>query len=127
MSRAQTFADALQRLESDRDLDAFLERFADGVRLVRPEPGNDEEGLEGARRFWQTYLDQFEEVSSDFSRVVEAAALGELEWVSTGKLRTGRPVSYAGVSLLEHDDDGKVVRFATYYDTAAFVAPQADG
>ena len=126
MSRAQTFADALQRLESDRDLDAFLERFADGVRLVRPEPGNEEQGLDGARRYWQTYLDQFEEISSDFGRVVDADRYGELEWVSKGKLRTGRPVSYAGVSLLEHDDDDKVVRFATYYDTAAFVGPQAD-
>ena len=126
MSRAQTFAEALQRLESDRDLDAFLERFADGARLVRPEPGSEEQGLEGARRFWQTYLDQFDEISSRFHRVVDAEALGELEWVSEGRLRTGRPVSYAGVSLLEHDGDGKVARFATYYDTAAFTAPQAD-
>jgi ketosteroid isomerase-like protein len=58
--------------------------------------------------------------------VVDAEALGELEWVSEGRLASGRPVSYAGVSLLEHDDDGKVVRFATYYDTAAFTSPTAD-
>ena len=29
MSRAQSFADALVRLEGDRDLDAFLAVFAD--------------------------------------------------------------------------------------------------
>lgn len=120
---AQQFADALQRLEQDRDLDAFLERFAADVQLVRPEPGGSEDGPEGARRFWQAYLDQFSSIVSSFDRVVDAGALGELEWVSEGTLGTGRPITYAGVSLLEHDGDGLVRRFATYYDTAAFTHP----
>ena len=49
--------------------------------------------------------------------------LGVLEWTSTGTLTTGREVSYAGVSLLEFSGD-LVQRFATYYDTAAFVSPE---
>ena len=120
MSRAQDFADALQRLEQDRDLDAFVTRFADDAALLRPEPGGQEQGHDGARRFWQAYLDQFKTIASTFGRVVDAERYGELEWVSEGRLRTGRDITYAGVSLLEHDDDGKVVRFATYYDTSAF-------
>ena len=123
MSRAQSFADALQRLEQDGDLDAFVDVFSDEVELVRPEPGGRESGREGARRFWQAYLDQFSEIRSSFSRVVDAERLGELEWTSEGTLGTGRPIAYAGVSLLEHDADGKVARFATYYDTAAFGQP----
>lgn len=123
MSRSQQFADALQRLEADRDLDAFLDVFADDVQLLRPEPGNEEEGREGARRFWQAYLDQFEQIGSTFGRIVDAEQLGELEWVGEGRLRTGRPITYAGVTLLEHDADGKVVRLATYYDTQAFASP----
>ena len=119
-SRAQDFADALQRLEQDRDLDAFVSRFADDPVLLRPEPGGQETGQDGARRFWQAYLDQFETIASTFGRVVDADRLGELEWVSEGRLRTGRDITYAGVSLLEHDDEGAVVRFATYYDTSAF-------
>jgi len=120
MSRAQDFADALQRLEQDRDLDAFLSRFAADVTLVRPEPGGEEHGPDGARRFWQAYLDQFETIGSSFGRLVDAEQYGELEWVSQGRLGTGRDISYAGVSLLEHDGEGAVVRFATYYDTSAF-------
>ena len=120
MSRAQDFADALQRLEQDRDLDAFVTRFADDAVLLRPEPGGQEQGQDGARRFWQAYLDQFDTIASTFGRVVDAERYGELEWVSEGRLRTGRDITYAGVSLLEHDDDGAVVRFATYYDTSAF-------
>ncbi len=119
----QRFAAALQRLESDRDLEPFLAQFADGVTLLRPEQGGQEQGTDGARRFWQAYLGQFEQIGSTFGRIVDAGPYAELEWVSEGALRTGRPITYAGVSLLEHDDDGKVVRFATYYDTAAFSTP----
>lgn len=121
MSSAQSFADALQELERSGNLDAFLDVFADDVQLVRPEPGSSQHGRDGARRFWQAYLDQFSQISSEFGRVVDADRLGELEWVSRGRLATGRDITYAGCSLLEHDDDGKVVRFATYYDTVPFV------
>lgn len=121
MSRAREFADALQRLEQDGHLDAFLSRFADDVVLLRPEPGGQESGPDGARRFWQTYLDQFDSIGSTFGRLVDADPYAELEWVSEGRLRIGRDITYAGVSLLEHDADGQVARFATYYDTVPFV------
>ncbi len=120
------FARALQRLESDHDLDAFLRAFAADVELQRPEQRQQtERGGEGARRFWGAYLQQFDEVRTDFTRVSAAGNLGVLEWVSEGRLGSGRPITYAGVSLLTFDDGGQVARFATYYDTAAFV--QATG
>ncbi len=125
MSAAQTFADALRQLERTRDLDAFVQVFSDDVRLVRPEGRGDEQGQEGARRFWQAYLDTFDDIASTFSRVEQDGRLGELEWTGDGRLPSGRPISYRGVSLLQVDGDGKVTRFATYYDTAAFVAPEA--
>ena len=121
MSRAQTFADALQRLEQDGDLDAFLTQFAGDVQLMRPETGGHEQGADGARRFWQAYVGQFADIASTFGRLVDADRLSELEWTSTGHLSTGREISYTGVSLLEHDDDDKVSRFVSYYDTAAFI------
>lgn len=120
MSRAQQFADALQRLEQDRDLEPILTMFAENVRLVRPEKGGEEQGPQGAHRYWQAYLDQFDEISSTFGRLVDADYCSELEWVSKGRLPTGRPITYAGVSLLEYDEDGRIKRFASYYDTAAF-------
>ncbi len=123
MTRAQDFADALQRLEQDGDVEAFTALFADDAFLLRPEPGNGDEGVGGTHAFWEACLGQFETVSSTFSRVAEDGGLGELEWVGQGRLRTGRDISYAGVSLLAFGDDGKVARFATYYDTAAFTHP----
>ena len=126
MSTVQRFADALHELERTRDLDAFVQLFSEEARLVRPEGRGDVTGKDGARQFWQAYLDQFDEIGSRFSRLEEDGRLGELEWTGTGQLRTGRPISYTGVSLLEIDGDGMVTRFATYYDTAAFLVPPAE-
>jgi ketosteroid isomerase-like protein len=117
--RAQTFAQALQQFEKDHDLDAFARVFADDAQVLRPEQRGGEQGADGVRVFWQQYLDQFETIRSEFSRIVEAGPLGELEWTSTGSIGGGTDVEYQGVSLLEFDDDGRVKRFATYYDTAA--------
>jgi len=125
MTSVQQFADALQQLERTRELEPFLDQFTDDVELLRPEPGSAQQGREGARRYWQAYLDQFEEISSEFGRLEQDGRLAELEWVGRGRSRTGRQISYAGVSLLALDEDGRVRRFTTYYDTAAFLLPDA--
>ena len=118
-NRAEQFAAALQELESSRDLDAFVAVFADDVTLYRPETQQQLDGAEGARAFWQQYLATFDHVASDFSRVVDGE-VAVLEWTATGALPDGTPLTYAGVSLLDFDDSGKVTRFATYFDTQAF-------
>ena len=119
-SRGRSFADALQELEKSGDVPRFVsEVFAADAELVRPETGQAEQGTGGAERFWQQYVDQFQEVRSEFARVVEGE-VAVLEWTSTGRLGSGAPISYAGVSLLDFDADGRVTRFATYYDTAPF-------
>lgn len=120
--RAQSFADALQDLERTQDVDRFVsETFADDVELVRPETGQQERGTGGATQFWKQYVDQFAEIRSEFSRVVDGE-VAVLEWTSTGKLNSGSDISYRGVSVLDFDGDGRVTRFATYYDTMPFSA-----
>jgi ketosteroid isomerase-like protein len=121
-TRASAFAEALQQFEQDGDLDAFVRIFTDDAELLRPEQRSGQSGSAGAKAFWQAYLDQFGQIRSTFSRVVEAGDLGELEWTSRGTLGSGTDVEYEGVSLLEFAEDGRVRRFATYYDTAALSA-----
>jgi len=118
-NRTEEFAAALHELESGGDLDTFVAVFADDVELYRPETSQHLDGTEGARAFWKQYLATFDQISSDFSRVVDGE-VGVLEWTSSGQLAGGTPISYTGVSLLDFDDAGKVTRFATYFDTQAF-------
>ncbi len=122
MNTSDRFAEGLQRLERERDPDGLLGLFADEIELLRPEPGSREQGLAGARRFWQAYLDQFQEVRSEFMRVEESGQLGVLVWVSRGQLIDGRDIAQIRVALLVIED-AKIRRVTTYYDTAAFTAP----
>jgi ketosteroid isomerase-like protein len=123
-SPARTFADALLSFESGGDVSDLAALFADGAELVRPEAA----GLadpDDAADFWQSYRTQFEEISTEFGQVQEGEDHAALEWSSSGSLSTGRSITYRGVSLLHLDGDGKIDRFATYYDTAAFLEPSA--
>ena len=75
----------------------------------------------GPRQTRCEFVDQFEQIRSEFARVVDGE-VAVLEWTSTGRLRTGADISYRGVSVLDFDGDGRVTRFATYYDTTPFSA-----
>jgi ketosteroid isomerase-like protein len=120
-SRAERFADALTRLEQSRDTATMAEQFGDDPELRRPETDTATGDVDG---FWSKYLDQFDEIGTEFTHVAEAEDLAVLEWTSKGRLAAGRDIEYRGVSLLSFVGD-RVRRFSTYYDTAAFVVPDA--
>jgi ketosteroid isomerase-like protein len=124
-SPAQLFADALQEVEKSNDPGALVERFTDDATLIRPEANDSHVGEDDPTAFWNSYLSQFDEIATEFTHREEGDEQAWLEWVSRGKLSTGRSIEYRGVSLLSLADDGKVRRFATYYDTAAFIEPTA--
>jgi ketosteroid isomerase-like protein len=116
--RARRFIEALQRAEETgraEDLVALFRDDAELRSLVHDEPRH---GSDGARRFWHEYLASFQEVRSRFERVREADDLVVLEWTTDATLRNGQDVTYQGVSLVELAGD-RVVRFRTYYDSAA--------
>jgi hypothetical protein len=122
-ARADAFSTALQKLDSSGDAGDLLGQFGDGAELFRPELVHAQGPTTDVKQFWSTYREQFTELSTEFSHVAEAGNLAVLEWTSRGTLAAGRDITYAGVSLLTFGDDDRVSRFATYYDTAAFVTP----
>ena len=119
--KVSKFAAALQDLENGGEVDGFVSAvFTDDVELFRPETDQQVQGTSGARTFWTQYLSQFEQISSTFTRVAEDGNLGVLEWTSNGRVAGGAAISYRGASVLEFDDQGRVRRFSTYFDTAKF-------
>jgi hypothetical protein len=118
----QRFEAALQRLDETSEPEQLLERFADGAELHRPEVDR-QSATRDAEAFWRAYRTQFDDIATEFTHRSETDEHAALEWQSTGRLATGRDITYRGVSLLTFDSAGLVTRFATYYDTAAFLAP----
>lgn len=113
----ETFIAALNRLESDGDVDGIASLFSEGAELRNPTAVRPERGREGARRFWETYRRTFKEVHSEFRNVVESDGTAILEWRSRGRTDGGREFDYDGVSVVEFED-GRIRRFRSYYDPA---------
>jgi ketosteroid isomerase-like protein len=118
----ELFEAALHRLDESGDPADLLARFADGAELERPEVDTQTTTTD-AESFWKAYRSQFDELSTEFTRRSATDEHAALEWRSTGRLAAGRDITYRGVSLLTLDVSGQVTRFATYYDTAAFLEP----
>ncbi|HYP44308.1 MAG TPA: nuclear transport factor 2 family protein [Propionibacteriaceae bacterium] len=116
------FTRALHQLHADRDVAALVELFAEGATLSKLGDQNEASGRDGARRFWQEYRSVFNEIEASFTHTIAGQDSVALEWTSSGSLAGGRPFSYAGISVLVGDGTS-ITGFRTYYDSAAFVAP----
>ena len=117
MSRQATeaFIGALERLESERDLEGIARLFTDDCEvgnLTAPEKFH---GPDGARQFWTKYRETFDDVRSTFSRIIVGEGSAALEWTTEATGRDGAPIRYDGVSLLDFDGD-RVRRFRAYFN-----------
>lgn len=119
--QTETFIRALHDAERAGDPGPLVELFTEDATLDSGPQARRQRGRDGARSFWREYLGTFEGVHSDFTHVHETEDAAVLEWRSEGRLRrTGQPIEYRGVSVVEFDGE-RVKRFATYYDSAAFL------
>jgi ketosteroid isomerase-like protein len=120
-SETNAFIDALKQAEEALDPTPLVGMFAERATLENAPRAVTRSGAGGAKQFWQDYLSAFDRVRSEFTHVLEGPSSATLEWRSDGTLaNSGQPISYRGTSILEFAN-GKVARFATYYDSAAFL------
>src|SRR5690606_9879256 len=116
-SHADAFIAALRHLEEYNDAEPIVSLFADDAELCSLTHVAPHYGREGARRYWETYRESFEEVRSEFRNVVSGDGVVVLEWTRRGRGAEGRPFEYDGVGVLEFKD-GRVRRFRAYFDPA---------
>ena len=117
MSRevADGFADALRKLEEDRDVEGLVEIHAEDCSVGNVAVPKTFEGHDGLREFWTNYRNTFDEMKSEFRNVfADGTGHAALEW-TTRATEDGKNISYEGVSILEIEGD-KVKRFMAYFD-----------
>ena len=117
---AKKFMKTLQQIEGNKNVEPLVSLFTEDAELSNLASSSPLQGKDGARQFWQKYLSVFQQIHSKFTNVVESNGSAVLEWISEGTLTSGEPLKYQGVSIIE-TVDGKVQRFRTYYDSAAFL------
>ncbi len=124
---ADTFMRALQTVEDSGDMEPLLRLFRDDAKLSTPARTTNAHGPDDVRAFWSRYLAGFKRIHSQFTRVMNGDTFAVLEWQSEGELPSGQPIRYRGVSLIEFENQQesqqqyKISRFCTYYDSAVFL------
>ncbi len=116
----ERFADALHRIDADRDTGPMVELTADDAELMKLDGNHRATGKDGAATFWEDYRNVFGDLETTFTHTVVGEDIAALEWTSTGTLRSGKPFEYNGVTVIQGDDE-KVSGVRTYYDSAAFL------
>ncbi len=114
---------ALNTAEDSGKLDDLLALHGGDVTL-RNMTTETWSGADGARKFWERYLSDFETIHSTFNHHADMDGNGMMEWVGQGQLKGGQTIEYRGISVIEYGD--KVKAFRTYYDSAAFIKPPVE-
>ncbi len=122
---AQTFIDALARLEAERDVETIASLFAEDAEISNPLVQHRDGGRQAAKTFWSQYRAAFGEIRSEFRAVKEIEGMAFLEWTSKGAI-DGKPFEYGGVSVLESDGD-RITAFRTYFDSRKLPAVHSKG
>ncbi len=110
------FKQALRETEKTRDPKQIASLFAESATLTNlgGDHGTD------PHAFWQSYLEQFSEIRSEFTAEIVSDRSAALEWQSRGTTADRKPVKYRGISVIEFNAE-TVTSFRTYYDSAVFV------
>ena len=113
---ADRFIGALIDLESAGDVEPIVLLFADDCEVGNVLAVEKYRGIEGARQFWTNYRANFGDVYSIFQNEIYSENNLVLEWTTEGKIKNGRKIKYAGVSILETKGK-KITRFYAYFDS----------
>ncbi|MEN9936289.1 MAG: hypothetical protein RLZZ387_2868 [Chloroflexota bacterium] len=119
---ARRFIDTLHALEDGDEggVEAITALFAGEAKLTNPAlqlQGDERGGREGVRAFWDNYRRTLGGARSKFHHVLTDERAAGLFWTTSGSYPDGAPLEYDGVSLLEFDDQDRIVRFQGYFDT----------
>ncbi len=119
--KADTFIQALYKLENDRDVGPIAALYAPDATISNPLVKHAGEGEQGAEAFWTRYRAAFETIHSEFRNIVEDDKAAILEWISSGESKEG-PFRYGGTSVIEYGEGG-ITAFRAYFDPAQVLPP----
>lgn len=119
---AQAFAEALHGVDRREEgaIERMVANYSPEARLTNAAlklAGEERNGPEGARAFWEQYQNSFREASTEFFELTASERGAGLFWTTRGTDAAGDAFTYDGVTLLIFDDAGRIVLFRGYYDT----------
>jgi ketosteroid isomerase-like protein len=102
-----------------RDVDALLRMYAPGSAMRDPvgiPPATDDATR---RQRYDGIAAAFETFAITPQQIVASANEAGVRWTAGGRARSGRDVTFDGISTFIFDDDGRITTMSAYWDLTA--------
>jgi steroid Delta-isomerase len=113
-------------IRSQAIVENMLDCYSDQVEVNYIFPAQDPiVGKEALRQFFQSLIDQLEQVSVQESFVAASHDQAAVKWVGVGVGKNGRSIQFEGIDILKFHTDGKIKTLLAYWDPTNLMAQLA--
>ena len=119
------FLSGLKTLEESKDTEPLTRLYSVDASIGNVIAPDQFHGPQGAEKFWKEYRSVFETVKSEFRNIIIVSERAALEWTTEGTSLDGKPMHYAGVTLLEMNG-GKITRSCAYFNPRTLGSQMTD-
>jgi len=119
------FLSGLRTLEESKDTGPLAKLYSEDAAIGNVIAPDQFHGPQGAEKFWKEYRSIFETAKSEFRNIIIGSERAALEWTTEGTSLDGKPLHYAGVTLLEMEG-GKITRSCAYFNPRTLGSQMTD-
>jgi steroid delta-isomerase len=112
---------------SARDIDAVVAMFAPDAVMRDPVGTPPATDAAARRQRYDGIALAFEAFAITPDRIVVTGDEAAAGWAAAGKARTGRAVTFDGISTFVFDADGRISAMSAYWDVSAIITAMANG
>jgi steroid delta-isomerase len=118
-ARVEAAVNEYFRTISARDKSAWLALFDKAGVVHEPVGATPAEGREGFEQVWQVFTGPFATLSFETDEVFYSGSGAAARWSARASATTGSSADFAGITVFEVDQDGRIQTVMSYWDPAA--------
>jgi steroid Delta-isomerase len=118
-SRVESAVSDYFRTISTRDKSAWIALFDKSAVVHEPVGATPAEGREGLEQVWQVFTGPFATLTLASDEVFYSGSGAAARWSATASAVTGNSTGFAGITVFEVDQDGRIQTVMSYWDPAA--------
>jgi steroid Delta-isomerase len=118
-SRVEAAVTEYFRSISTRDKSAWIALFDKSAVLHEPVGATPAEGREGLEQVWQVFTGPFATLELASDEVFYSGSGAAARWSAKASTANGTSAEFAGITVFEVDQDGRIQTVMSYWDPAA--------
>jgi steroid Delta-isomerase len=118
-SRVEAAVSDYFRTISTRDKSAWISLFDKSAVLHEPVGATPAEGREGLEQVWQVFTGPFATLTLASDEVFYSGSGAAARWSAKASASSGTTTDFAGITVFEVDQDGRIQTVMSYWDPAA--------